>query len=232
MPAPYDYGSQRGAWATHLVTNWPATTAGWPKCSRNELSPRTLLINGKVTGKWRGAKAASATWLRIPRRQSARRRHHARDRGGRVAFEARRRCPSRSTTRRTAGRAPWTPRCAEQASARRHPRARLQPRGGGAIRHDVPGRPRGRSEDREAARHDGARYMGVPMPCLGPGRDSDSHQPQPMGMGNRHRPGAASCRASRRLAAHATSRSRISAASDGEAGACSRTWQGEALVTA
>jgi acyl dehydratase len=58
MPAPYDYGSQRGAWATHLMTNWVGDD-GWVA----EVDVRyrgmnflgdTLWLRGRVTDKWRG----------------------------------------------------------------------------------------------------------------------------------------------------------------------------------
>ncbi len=59
MPAPYDYGAQRGAWASHLMTNW-AGDDGWVA----EVDVRyrgmnflgdTLWIRGRVTDKWRGS---------------------------------------------------------------------------------------------------------------------------------------------------------------------------------
>ena len=59
MPAPYDYGAQRGGWGTHLITNW-AGDDGWVA----EVDVRyrgmnflgdTLWIQGAVTDKWRGA---------------------------------------------------------------------------------------------------------------------------------------------------------------------------------
>ena len=61
MPAPYDYGSQRGAWATHLMTNW-AGDDGWVAevlanyRGMNFLGD-TVWIKGEVTDKWRGAKS-------------------------------------------------------------------------------------------------------------------------------------------------------------------------------
>lgn len=61
MPAPYDYGSQRGAWATHLMTNW-AGDDGWVAevhahyRGMNFLGD-TVWIKGQVTDKWRGAKS-------------------------------------------------------------------------------------------------------------------------------------------------------------------------------
>jgi hypothetical protein len=58
MPAPYDYGSQRGAWATHLMTNW-AGDDGW--VAEVDVQYRgmnflgdTVWIKGRVTDKWRG----------------------------------------------------------------------------------------------------------------------------------------------------------------------------------
>lgn len=59
MPAPYDYGAQRGGWGTHAVTNW-AGDDGWVA----EVDVRyrgmvfigdTLWIGGTVTDKWQGA---------------------------------------------------------------------------------------------------------------------------------------------------------------------------------
>ncbi len=61
MPAPYDYGSQRGAWATHLMTNW-AGDDGWVAevfayyRGMNFLGD-TVWIQGEVVEKWRGAKS-------------------------------------------------------------------------------------------------------------------------------------------------------------------------------
>jgi acyl dehydratase len=58
MPAPYDYGSQRGGWATHLITNW-AGDDGWV-CEvdvqyrgMNFLGD-TIRMKGAVTDKWLG----------------------------------------------------------------------------------------------------------------------------------------------------------------------------------
>lgn len=58
MPGPYDYGSQRGGWATHFMTNW-AGDDGW--VAEVDVQYRgmnfigdTVWIGGKVTGKWRG----------------------------------------------------------------------------------------------------------------------------------------------------------------------------------
>jgi acyl dehydratase len=58
MPAPYDYGSQRGAWATHLMTNW-AGDDGWvcevfAKYRSMNFVGDTVWMTGKVTRKWRG----------------------------------------------------------------------------------------------------------------------------------------------------------------------------------
>ena len=60
MPAPYDYGSQRGAWATHLLTNW-AGDDGWvaevfAKYRGMNFLGDTVWIKGHVTDKWRGKK--------------------------------------------------------------------------------------------------------------------------------------------------------------------------------
>jgi acyl dehydratase len=59
MPAPYDYGAQRGAWASHLLTNW-AGDDGW--VAEVDIRYRgmnflgdTLWIRGAVTDKWRGS---------------------------------------------------------------------------------------------------------------------------------------------------------------------------------
>jgi acyl dehydratase len=56
MPAPYDYGSQRGGWATHLMTNW-AGDDGW--VAEVDVQYRgmnfigdTVWISGEVTDKW------------------------------------------------------------------------------------------------------------------------------------------------------------------------------------
>ena len=61
MPAPYDYGSQRGAWATHLMTNW-AGDDGWvaevfAKFRGMNFLGDTVWIKGRVSDKWRGAKS-------------------------------------------------------------------------------------------------------------------------------------------------------------------------------
>ena len=56
MPAPYDYGSQRGAWASHLMTNW-AGDDGW--VAEVDVQYRgmnflgdTVRISGEVVDKW------------------------------------------------------------------------------------------------------------------------------------------------------------------------------------
>lgn len=58
MPAPYDYGSQRGGWATHFVTNW-AGDDGW--VAQVDVQYRgmnflgdTVYIGGTVLNKWIG----------------------------------------------------------------------------------------------------------------------------------------------------------------------------------
>jgi hypothetical protein len=58
MPAPYDYGSQRGAWATHLMTNW-AGDDGWvcevfAKYRYMNFIGDTVRIGGTVLRKWQG----------------------------------------------------------------------------------------------------------------------------------------------------------------------------------
>jgi len=60
MPAPYDYGSQRGAWATHLMTNW-AGDDGWvcdvyAQYRNMNFIGDTVWIRGEVVEKWRGAR--------------------------------------------------------------------------------------------------------------------------------------------------------------------------------
>lgn len=60
MPGPYDYGSQRGAWATHLATNW-AGDDGWvaevyAQYRGMNFLGDTVWIKGEVLKKWRGAK--------------------------------------------------------------------------------------------------------------------------------------------------------------------------------
>lgn len=61
MPAPYDYGSQRGAWATHLMTNW-AGDDGWvaevfAKYRGMNFLGDTVFLRGQIIDKWRGAKS-------------------------------------------------------------------------------------------------------------------------------------------------------------------------------
>lgn len=58
MPGPYDYGSQRGAWASHLMTNW-AGDDGW--VAEVDVQYRgmnflgdTVRISGTVSDKWIG----------------------------------------------------------------------------------------------------------------------------------------------------------------------------------
>jgi len=58
MPGPYDYGSQRGAWASHLMTNW-AGDDGW--VAEVDVQYRgmnflgdTVRISGEVVDKWIG----------------------------------------------------------------------------------------------------------------------------------------------------------------------------------
>lgn len=58
MPAPYDYGSQRGAWASHFATNWAGDDAWVAQVSvryrgMNFLGD-TLTVSGAVTDKWVG----------------------------------------------------------------------------------------------------------------------------------------------------------------------------------
>lgn len=58
MPAPYDYGSQRGAWATHLMTNWAGDDA-WVaevdvKYRGMNFLGDTVWLEGSVTDKWIG----------------------------------------------------------------------------------------------------------------------------------------------------------------------------------
>ena len=60
MPAPYDYGSQRGAWATHLMTNWAGDDAWVADVDvqyrgMNFLGD-TVWIKGEVVEIWRGSK--------------------------------------------------------------------------------------------------------------------------------------------------------------------------------
>lgn len=56
MPGPYDYGAQRGAWATHFATNW-AGDDGW--VAQVDVQYRgmnflgdTVYVGGKVLNKW------------------------------------------------------------------------------------------------------------------------------------------------------------------------------------
>ncbi|MCB1464445.1 MAG: MaoC family dehydratase N-terminal domain-containing protein [Nitratireductor sp.] len=63
MPAPYDYGAQRGAWGTHLVTNW-AGDDGW--VAEVDIQYRgmnflgdTIWLSGEVVDKWRGARTGT-----------------------------------------------------------------------------------------------------------------------------------------------------------------------------
>ena len=60
MPAPYDYGSQRGAWATHLMTNWAGDDAWvaevFAKFRGMNFLGDTVWIKGRVVDRWRGAK--------------------------------------------------------------------------------------------------------------------------------------------------------------------------------
>lgn len=63
MPGAYDYGSQRGAWATHFMTNW-AGDDGWvamcyPKYKGMNFVGDTLRIKGEITGKWVGKSGIS-----------------------------------------------------------------------------------------------------------------------------------------------------------------------------
>jgi acyl dehydratase len=58
MPSAYDYGSQRGGWASNFLTNW-AGDDGWvaeshPKYRGMNFIGDTLRIRGEVTGKWLG----------------------------------------------------------------------------------------------------------------------------------------------------------------------------------
>lgn len=61
MPAPYDYGSQRGAWATHLMTNW-AGDDGWvcdvfAQYRGMNFLGDTVWIRGAVSDAWRGGRS-------------------------------------------------------------------------------------------------------------------------------------------------------------------------------
>lgn len=69
MPAPYDYGSQRGAWATHLMTNW-AGDSGW--VAEVDVQYRgmnflgdTVWLAGEVTERWTGASGTGYVECRI-----------------------------------------------------------------------------------------------------------------------------------------------------------------------
>ena len=69
MPAPYDYGSQRGAWATHLMTNWAGDT-GW--VAEVDVQYRgmnflgdTVWLKGVVADKWIGESGAGYVECRI-----------------------------------------------------------------------------------------------------------------------------------------------------------------------
>ena len=94
MPAPYDYGSQRGAWATHLMTNWCGDD-GWVAEVDVEYRGMNFLgdttrISGKVTDKWRGAKTGIGyVGCKIDGHEPARPEHHARPLGGRAALARR-----------------------------------------------------------------------------------------------------------------------------------------------
>lgn len=58
MPNAYDYGSQRGAWASHFLTNWTGDD-GWvaecfPKYRGMNFVGDTTRIKGEITDKWIG----------------------------------------------------------------------------------------------------------------------------------------------------------------------------------
>ena len=61
MPGPYDYGSQRGAWATHFATNWAGDDAWvsevYAQYRGMNFLGDTVWIKGEVTEKWHGAKS-------------------------------------------------------------------------------------------------------------------------------------------------------------------------------
>jgi acyl dehydratase len=61
MPAAYDYGSQRGAWATHLMTNWAGDDGFLAELNVTYRGMYflgdTLRIKGAVTEKWVGKKS-------------------------------------------------------------------------------------------------------------------------------------------------------------------------------
>jgi hypothetical protein len=58
MPAAYDYGSQRGGWATHFMTNWAGDDSFLAELDvfyrGMYFVGDTLRIKGLVEGKWRG----------------------------------------------------------------------------------------------------------------------------------------------------------------------------------
>lgn len=63
MPSAYDYGAQRGGYATYFATNWVGDD-GW--VAKLDFQFRGMFfngdvfrINGKVTDKWRGAKTGN-----------------------------------------------------------------------------------------------------------------------------------------------------------------------------
>ena len=63
MPSAYDYGSQRGAWATHFMTNW-AGDDGWvaecyPKYRGMNFIGDVARIRGEITAKWVGKSGIS-----------------------------------------------------------------------------------------------------------------------------------------------------------------------------
>ncbi|MBM3347171.1 MAG: acyl dehydratase, partial [Betaproteobacteria bacterium] len=63
MPGPYDYGSQRGAWATHFMTNWAGDDAWvadvYAQYRGMNFIGDTVWIKGNVLEKWRGAKTGT-----------------------------------------------------------------------------------------------------------------------------------------------------------------------------
>ena len=81
MPNAYDYGSQRGGWATHFMTNW-AGDDGWvAECypfyrGMNFVGDLTR-IKGEITGKWRGEERHRLCLSQVRQHQPARREHHA-----------------------------------------------------------------------------------------------------------------------------------------------------------
>jgi acyl dehydratase len=58
MPSAYDYGSQRGGWASHFLTNWAGDDAWvaecFPKYRGMNFIGDTLRIRGEITDKWTG----------------------------------------------------------------------------------------------------------------------------------------------------------------------------------